>query len=335
MKTYNFKEAPLSLHGFTFNAEGKIIRMPEEIAERVNETTKNRNYNAVGGRVRFKTNSDLIVVKTKLSSNKVDWAIPLSGSAGADVFAGVGEEARWIGVAAPHDYVSLEGEGWCFKKNNELENITINLPRNEPLVDLEICINDDAIIEPADDYTNVTPIVYYGSSITEGGCATSPGNAYTSLVSRWLDSEYINLGFSNAAHGEEAMAEHITSLEMNVFVMDYDHNAANAEELKNTHEKFFKAVRAARPELPVVFMTKPDFDGNKAENAVRRDIVKATYENAKASGDKLVWFVDGESYFGNDNRSICTVEGCHPNDLGFMRMAKAVYPVIKQALANK
>jgi hypothetical protein len=79
-------------------------------------------------------------------------------------------------------------------------------------------------------------------------------------------------------------------------------------------------------------MTKPDFDSNVEENTIRRDIVKKTYENAVASGDKNVYFIDGESFFGNEERSICTAEGCHPTDLGFMRMAQSVYPVLKSIL---
>lgn len=331
MKAYSFLEAPIKIYGVKFGKNNRLVRLSEDVAETVNETTKLRNYNSMGGRVRFKTDSSFIIVKTKLETNRVDWAVPLSGSAGADAFVGVGESSRWIGIAAPRDYDSLETEGWLHKEK-VMETVTINLPRNEPILDLTVLIEDDATICEAEEYTYSKPIVFYGSSITEGGCATSPGNSYTSLVSRWLDADHINLGFSNASRGEEQMANYIKQLDMSVFVMDYDHNANDKEQLEQTHEKFYKIIRKAQLELPIVIITKPDFDSDKQVNADRRAVIKATYDNAVASGDKRVWFIDGETLFGDNNRSVCTVEGCHPNDLGFMRMAQTIYPVLKEAL---
>ncbi len=332
MRTYNFKDSPLKVHGLMFDDKGEITRIPQSVADLVNENTAKRNRNAVGGRIRFKTNSKVLELSVKLASNRIDWAIPLSGSAGADVFVGKGELARKIGNIAPHNYTDLEATG-RLNLSGEMQDITINLPRNEPVLDVNISVEDDALVLPPDDYTYTTPIVFYGSSITEGGCASSPCNAYTSLVSRWLDSDYINLGYSNAAHGEQVMADYIKGLDMSVLVMDYDHNARSADELSDTHEAFYKTIREARPELPIIMISMAGIDSNFAVNSARRSVIRKTYENAVAAGDNKVWFIDGERLFGNDNRSVCLVECVHPNDLGFMRMAKAIYPFIKKALA--
>ena len=79
-------------------------------------------------------------------------------------------------------------------------------------------------------------------------------------------------------------------------------------------------------------MSKPDFDSDAEESKQRRDIIKSTYNNAIKNGDKNVYFIDGETFFGDTERSICTIEGCHPTDLGFMRMAERIYPVLKSIL---
>jgi lysophospholipase L1-like esterase len=144
----------------------------------------------------------------------------------------------------------------------------------------------------------------------------------------------VNLGFSGNAKGEPEMAELISQLEMSALVMDYDHNAPDAEHLKKTHENFFKIIRNKQPDLPIIIVTKPDFDRDIETNKMRREIIYNTYKNAVDNGDQNVHFVDGETLFGNENRDACTVDGCHPNDLGFMRMAERIYPVIKKALGS-
>lgn len=331
MKIYNFKDAPLKVYGINFDEQGRIYRIPASVAQKVNEITAKRTKNAVGGRVRFKTNADVIEISIKLASNNVDWAMPISGSVGADVFVGKGLDAKRIGNIAPRDYSTTEFTGKVIK-SAEMETVTINLPRNEPVVDLYISVDDKFSVQEPDDYTYTKPIVYYGSSITEGGCASAPGSAYTSIVSRWLDSDYVNLGFSNAAHGELAAADYIAGLDMSVLVMDYDYNAASVAELEATHEPFFARIRKAQPELPIVFISSANFKRNVEVNSKRREVIKKTYENAKAVGDNKVWFIDGEILYGDFDQSLCTVERVHPNDLGFMMMAKNIYPTIKEII---
>ncbi len=185
------------------------------------------------------------------------------------------------------------------------------------------------------EYRLPLPFVTYGSSITQGGCASRPGNSNQGQLSRWLDSDYQNLGFSGSARGEPAMAEYIAGLDMSAFVLDYDHNAPDPDHLAKTHEPFFRAVRSKNPGLPVIMVSKPDFDNNPADSAARRDIIRGTYENAVRAGDRQVWFVDGESLFGPEDRWACTVDTVHPNVLGFYRMAKGIYPALREALGAK
>ena len=174
--------------------------------------------------------------------------------------------------------------------------------------------------------------MFYGSSITQGGCASKAGSAYTTILCRRLDAAQINLGFSGNARGEERMARHIASLPMRLFVMDYDHNAPTPEHLEKTHESFFRIIREAQPDLPVMIISRPSFDVNPEENAVRRDVIRKTCEHALAAGDRHVAFVDGETLYGQADRDLCAVDGTHPNDLGFWRMAEALEPILRPLL---
>ena len=117
---------------------------------------------------------------------------------------------------------------------------------------------------------------------------------------------------------------------MELFVYDYDHNAPTTEHLKETHEKMFKTIRESNPDLPVVMMSRPKYSLTEEEEE-RFSIIEKTYLNALSNGDKNVYFLNGKQLMalcGNDGN----VDGCHPNDLGFYRMACALRPVIEKLL---
>jgi len=257
--------------------------------------------------------------------------MPLSGSSGIDIYSGNGRGSEYLGSIRPGDAKNRDFEN-TIDIGGGLRDYTINLPLYNGVEKLYIGFEKGAAITKPKPYKNAVPFLTYGSSITQGGCASHPGNAYQAYLSRWLDSDFINLGFSGSARGEENMAEYIAGLKMSVFLCDYDHNAPNPEHLEKTHEKFFRIIRDKNPELPVIFISKPDFDNNPVDSAERRSIILHTYKNALSAGDENVWFVDGEKLFGEEDRDACAVDRVHPNDLGFYRMAKGIYPALKNAL---
>ena len=205
------------------------------------------------------------------------------------------------------------------------------LPLYNGITAMEVGVNDDAVVEAPPAHAIAKPVGFYGSSITQGGCASKPGNSYNAMLARWLDFAQINLGFSGSGRGEPIMADYIASLDMAAFVLDYDHNAPSVEHLKNTHKPLFDTVRKAHPDLPIIIVTKPDFDYDASADR-RRAVIRRTYDNAVANGDKNVWFIDGESFFGDVDRHLCTCDRCHPNDLGFWRMAQTVEPLVREIL---
>lgn len=334
MRFHDITEAPIKIYGLAYNGEGgNFDRLPREAAASVSEGVKGLGRRNTGGRVRFRTNSRNLNVKYTLKTLGNDIRISLCGSAGCDIYSGIGSDSRFIGFVQPNGFAESDKTNEVtLHLDGSLQQITIMLPRNELLASMTVGVDDDALLLEPIQYAIDNPVVFYGSSITEGGCCTRVGAAYTAIVSRLLDADHRNFGFSGAGRGEPAMAEYIAGLTMSAFVYDYDHNAPSAEHLSETHEPFFKIIRAAQPNLPIVIMSKPDFDWDREGNARRRDVIRATYDNAVAAGDRHVRFIDGETLYGDRDRDACTVDGCHPNDLGFYRMAMTLLPVLRDML---
>ncbi len=332
MKTYRYTDAPLEVHGLPFFAEnGKLERLPEEVREKV-PSLAFLGRRSAGARICFRTDSPRFTVKMELETNTPDLAMGLFCAQSAHVMVGDRKNPTYAGLVGPKTYEEMVCEA-TFEKSAEMEEVTVWLPRNEVIADITVSVEDGARVEAPTPYT-YPPILYYGSSITEGGCTSRVTNNYVAIISRHLDVDFYNFGFSGCAMGEPEMAECIRDIPMCIFVYDYDHNAPTPEHLEKTHEPFFKMIRETCPDLPVVMMTKPDFDYDK--NAPRRrEIVRRTYENARAAGDENVYFVDGETFFGDIDREFCTVDRCHPNDLGAAGMARAVEPVIAKILQEK
>ncbi len=338
MKYISMTEAPLELYGIeVICAEAGVFhRLPAHLAESVSAGVARRAKNPAGGRVRFMTDADVIAVAVEMHENSLDKYIPLCGSVGVDVYVGTGAESRFRGVVEPQDYGVLFWERNILLRlpgqERELRQVTVNLPRNHPIKSLRIGFPEDARVLSPLPYSMGGRICYYGSSITEGGCASRPGNAYTAAVSRLLDTDYVNYGFSGSACGEIQMADIIGHGEWTAVVMDYDHNAYDADALRASHEPFFKRLREHFPTTPIIIMSKPDFFRAPSLNGERREIIRATYESAVAAGDGNVYFIDGETFFADEDINACTVDMSHPTDYGFACMTRRVYGVLKNIL---
>lgn len=334
MKTYSIFEKPIKVFGIpNFEKDKKLTRLPDDVIEKV-PSLEFLGRRCPGGRVGFKTNSKTIGVRFKYKTLSVDIGMSIYSCQSAFVFAGDRQTSKFLGLISPYNYESLEFEH-TLTKNDKMEDVLILLPRNEIIENMEIFIDDNAQILPPTEYKYSNPILYYGSSITEGGISCNLSNAYNAIISRHLDVDYINLGFSGNAKGELAMADYINTLDFSIFVYDYDHNAPTVEHLKATHEIFFKRIREKHPYVPVIMMTRPCANYSDDEYA-RREIVRTTYDNAIKNGDKNVYFIDGELFFKDFcDKELCFIDTIHPNDLGFHKMAQVIEPVIKGILENE
>ena len=176
-------------------------------------------------------------------------------------------------------------------------------------------------------YTHNLPVVFYGSSITQGACASRPGRAYEAMISRKYDLNYIGLGFSGACRAEKAIVEYMATLEMSAFVSDYDHNAPTREHLAATHHYLYETIRQKHPKIPYFMITRPNFYYN--EDCIgRRDIIMQSYLDAIAAGDKNVYYIKGPDLI-EPVREYGLVDGGHPNDSGFVSMASVIGAKLK------
>lgn len=330
MKTYSLFDKPLKVYGVPFFEEKRTLtRLPDELIAQLPHLD-HLGRCCVGARVAFKTNSPTFTVKVVLKTLSVDVGMSLYACQSGQVMLGERENPRHIGSANPPDYNTKSFQK-TFTKSSELEQVTIYFPRNEQLETIEISVEDDAIVTEPTPYKHKKPVVFYGSSITAGGCSCNSTNAYNAILSRWLDFDYYNLGFSGSARGELVMADYINTFDMGAFVFDYDHNAPTTEHLSNTHKAFFDRIREVHPDIPILMMTRPAEVYTEGMIA-RREVVKATYDAAVAAGDKNVYYLDGETFYGEIDRSLCSCDNVHPNDLGFFRMASIIRPVLKEML---
>lgn len=335
---FNVTEPPFDLYGvFKDQKEGRFVRMPLDVAATVSPGVLGLARDTAGGRVRFCTDSPYIAIKAVMDNCSPMNHMPLTGQSGFDLCRKTEQGDIFFRTFVP---VSGMNEGYSSGvwTDRKMYDYTINFPLYDRVKELYIAFKRTAHLEKAAPYRYRKPIVYYGSSITQGGCASRPGNAYQSIISRRLDVDYVNLGFSGSAKGEAAMADYLASLDMSIFVCDYDHNAPTPEHLADTLPPLYRKVRAAHPDLPIILASATDvllkgdeLPWNDRYNE-RCRVIRKTYEDGVAAGDKNLYFVAGADLFAGESWDACTVDGTHPNDLGFWRMAMGFEKVIKPLL---
>lgn len=339
---FNVTESPFTWFGCCqYGVEGQLAhRIPPSIAEGISPAMVWLNKTHSGVRVAFATDSPFVsfLVEASGYGRTVDDA--LSGSTGIFVTAAEdGKHQRYISRISPTFddlYNEISGKGAKFSgtvnfEGKKMRQVIVWLPILTDYKNLYIGLQKGAILGEFEGYLYKTPVVFYGSSITMGCGASAPVNTYPALISRTLETDFINLGFSGNAKGEPEVAEYIASLNMSAFVYDYDHNAPTVEHLEATHEKFFKIIREKQPDLPIVIMSRPNLP-ERIDTAKRYNVILNTFVKAKEAGDNNVWLINGANIFDGIYRDCCTHENCHPNDLGYMKMAEAVSALLKEHL---
>ena len=335
---YSPKADPFAIDGlYAPRAEGVYRRMPESVASRVSPGVEKLALCTAGGRVRFKTDSQYVALHAEMADICRMDHMAFTGIFGFDIYLRRGGEYVYLDTFRPPVNLSAGYEALCRLPGGECE-LMINMPLYNGVDKLAIGLQSGARVAEPGPYRYAKPVVYYGSSITQGGCASRPGNSYQAMITRALDCDHINLGFSGNAKAEPEMIDYLAGLEMSVFVCDYDHNAPSADHLAATHMKMYDTFRAAQPDTPYIMVTMPDVDKKDLlpfimpDFSRRREIIYATYDHALKLGDKRVTFIDGRTLFAGLQRGDCTVDGSHPNDLGFYRMAQVIGAEVKRWL---
>lgn len=334
---YDVREAPFEIYGLYDPCnEPDFKRMPDEVAQAVSVGVQKLNYCTAGGRVRFSTDSKYVAIRAIMPHIEHMSHFAMTGSSSFDLFvdepeSGISRFFRPLRISkdAKNGYETI-----VQFQTRRLRHLTLNFPTYSSVRNLWIGLQQDAIVGGGLKYRNVPPVVFYGSSITQGACANRPGNTYQSIISRRMNLDFINLGFSGSGKAEDAMVEYMMGLKMSAFVSDYDHNAPNVQYLKDTHCNMYKKIRSAHPDIPYIMISRVDFDCSYDENILRRDVIFDTYRYARANGDSNVYYIDGAGVFRGPYQEMCTTDGCHPTDLGFALMADAIGNELERAFTQ-
>ena len=323
---YDIDGEPFKIHG-VYREDDRYVRMPRELADNVNDSIKWLNGHTTGGRIRFVTDSPYIALKLQIGGQSKFSFFSVTGIMGCDVYSG----KQYYGTIIPPLDTTTEYENVINIQDPAEREYTINMPIYSCVFKVYIGIKAGSTLKPAADYKIAKPIVYYGSSITQGGCASRPGNTYPSIISRELDADFISFGLAGSAKGEDEIAHYIASLDMSAFCYDYDYNADSLEHYKATHEKFFKIIRKANPDLPIIMTTRPKKHLTPQE-VERINVMLQTYQNAIDAGDKNVYYIKGNDLLEDSIAEISLIENCHPNDCGFASMARVLGEKLKSVL---
>lgn len=180
------------------------------------------------------------------------------------------------------------------------------------------------------------PIVMYGTSILQGGCASRPGMAFTNIIGRRLNKVVINLGFSGNGQLDYEIAELMAGIpDPGVYVLDYVPNAS-VQQINEKGEKFFRIIRDTHPDVPVLFLEDPIYpfsylDGKMLEEiTTKNEAQRALFKKLKSEGEKRIYFLSSEKEIGSDREA--TVDGIHFTDLGMTRYTDYILPTLKKLL---
>ncbi|GHV61488.1 hydrolase [Bacteroidia bacterium] len=287
--------------------------------------------NSAGLALRFSTNSKTIAVKWTLRHNSIMDHMAFTGIKGLDMYK-LNDKGQWsyIGTArvngndTSHFAVVAKNLAGNMDANN-LEEYIAYLPLYDGLVSLEIGVDKEAVIEVPKKKKliknkDVKPIVFYGTSITQGGCASRPGMAYPAILGRMLNRETINLGFSGNAMLDFSMAKAIAMLDAESVVVDCLWNCT-PQIVTDSAYRFLSHIAKAKPQMKIYMLETLKFAEWKT---VYKQLVKDGYKN--------IVYVESADFIGKDGEA--TVDGCHYTDLGFYRFANALYPYLKKFKSN-
>lgn len=325
-----------------FNVEGRgwenpndyYSRLPAKAEGIVRGPVWSLGTTSSGMVARFVTDSDVISAKWKLKRDELGMRhMPPSGVSGVDLYVRHNGEWRWlaVGMALALENESVLRDGLPREKRE----YALYLPLYNGVETVEIGVSDDAIIETSPPRTrDIKPVVVYGSSITQGACASRPGMVYSSIIGRHLDISIINLGFNGNGKCEPEVCDLLAELDPEFYVIDCMGNP-EVETIDERVRYLLKVLKENHPNTPVVLVELVHFQGqflyNKPNTSVERnDILRKVYEDSKADWGNKLYYVDGKDLYGSDGEA--TVDGIHATDVGFIRMAEIIEPVIAKVL---
>jgi len=349
LRWYNVQEWGVEGKGFEDTAHD-YDRLPARAEKRVRQPVWNLSRHSSGMSTRFKTNSGTIHVRYRLTSDRLAMPhMPATGVSGVDLYArdekrvsGGAKDLpgpwRWAAVAMPR---SQEVNTQLIKLIRPLDDhaprdYRLYLPLYNGIESLEIGVDKRAQFEGVAPRQE-KPIVFYGTSIMQGACASRPGMSISSILGRRLDRAVVNLGFSGNGTMETSVGEFLVELDPAVYVIDCLPNM-NALQVGERCRALVTQLRQKRPTTPILLVADRVHagawlrEGREGFHRDNRQALQAEYRRMLAEGWTELHYLDGRDLIGKDSEA--TTDGSHPNDLGMVRYADAYEPKLRRLLAG-
>ena len=309
-------------------------RLPAKAEGMVREKVWELSRHSAGMAVRFITDSPIIQVRYKLLSDRLDmFHMPSTGVSGLDLYA---EDAqgisRWVNVNRPTK-VELD-QAIAENLAPGMRLYTIYLPLYNGVEYLEIGVEKGASFESQPPRTEPS-VLFYGTSIMHGACASRPGMAIPAILGRRLRRPTMNFGFSGNGRMEKELADLLSELNPSVFALDCIPNM-NATGIKERTANFVKILRSNHPNTPILlvedrrFTNSMFFPARKERHDSNREALRKVYRELLDFGIEELYYLSGEQLLGLDGEA--TTDGSHPNDLGMVRYADAYEPALRAIL---
>jgi len=302
-------------------------RLPAKAEGKVRSAVWGLSHDSAGICVRFASDSPSIDCRwTVLKSNLALPHMPATGVSGVDLYVQANSGLHWLATGRPTN--PTNSVALVSNLPKQRREYVLYLPLYNGVSSVEIGINKEASISPLPREDKAAkPIVFWGTSITQGGCASRPGMVHTAILGRRFHVPVINLGFSGNGKMEPEVAELLAEIDAAVYVMDCLPNCTAAEVTERT-APLVQNIRKTRPVTPIVLVEDRTYAdaflvaARKGRNSTARAALKAEFDKLVAAGDKNLHYIPGETLLGSDGED--TVDGSHPTDLGFVRQAEAM-----------
>ncbi len=326
-----FPDDRFTINGLPWFNEDKPVlrRLPARLKDTFRPPVWGLAQSPSGGRIRFKTDSKIVGIVAQSPNNSMMHHMTIIGESGFDLYS----DGEYIGSAWPERTNSIVKE-WSLGRERKLRDITIYLPLYKGVTVQEIVLEKGAKLEAPGTFALPKPVVYYGSSITQGGCASNPGTSCQAYVSRWLNVDFVNLGFSGNGMGEPAVAQAISEIDAACFVLDYWGNP-KPDVYKQTMPGFVDILRKKYPTTPIIicspYYTTGETTGGGGDSVEKRKIASEFVAARKQAGDQNIYYVNGLEMLSREQAD-GLVDGGHANSLGFYFNAKGLEPYLREVL---
>lgn len=318
------------------NTELYYSRLPEDMKPATRKAVWDLGLNSAGLAIRFSTDSKCIGMEWTLLNNFGMNHMAKTGVCGIDLYT-LSDKGEWLFVGTAIPGSKKESRKVIVSNiDGKMRDYMAYLPLYDGVTEVKVGVDSSAVVEmPHNAALNKNadkPIVFYGTSITQGGCASRPGMVYTSIISRALNKECINLGFSGNARMDKALAETVSRIDAQQYVIDCLPNCT-IQTLRDSAYYFMTYLAKAHPDVPVFMVENVDYKYGVLDQETARYTVEKNeywhelYKKLRKEGYRNLRYIPADKLSGSNE---CAVDGTHRTDLGFWQMAQVFLKYLRK-----